>query len=191
MAHDRYVAHQNEIVSHWVASPSVTHILQHHGIEPAYFLEHFALHVFDYFMWVIRGEVEIGDCPVMARLLSYFKDRDVSAQELFVICTHFRKAMLLYADGAGLLVEEITDLFDQNFAGVLKRYTDTIFQKELEIAKNVKLLDEYKRAIDESAIVAKTDTSGVITYGHHQKPHIHPTLSHADYFLNPFLFLPA
>ena len=51
------------------------------------------------------------------------------------------------------LFDEISDLFDQNFAGVLKRYTDTIFQKEQEIAKNVQLLGEYKKAIDESAIV--------------------------------------
>ncbi|MBN2895111.1 MAG: response regulator [Campylobacterales bacterium] len=166
--HEHFVSHQNDIISLWVASPSVDEILRRHAIEPDYFSEHFALHVFRYFMQVIRSEVMIGDCPVMGRLLEYFKDRDVSAQELFVICTHFRKAMLSFAGSLessnGLLAEEIIDLFDQNFAGVLKRYTDTIFQKELEIARNVKLLDEYKRAIDESAIVAKTDTSGTITY---------------------------
>ncbi|MEJ2468438.1 MAG: ATP-binding protein, partial [Campylobacterales bacterium] len=60
--------------------------------------------------------------------------------------------------------DEISYVFDLNFSGVLKRYNETIYQKEREIERNVKLLEEYRRAIDESAIVAKTDADGVITY---------------------------
>ena len=37
-------------------------------------------------------------------------------------------------------------------------------KKDKELLINLALLDEYKKAVDESAIVTKTDTKGVITY---------------------------
>ncbi len=37
-------------------------------------------------------------------------------------------------------------------------------EKNKEITKQIQLLDEYKRALDESAIVSKTDLNGKITY---------------------------
>jgi len=164
----RFQEAREHIVSIWVAAPNLREVLDRHLIDKEYFEDYYALKVFDYFMDVVLGNVAIGDCPVIGKLLEYFKDRDVSAQELFVICSHFRKTMLTFSYEAQIndqnLFDEISDLFDQNFAGVLKRYTDTIFQKEQEIAKNVQLLGEYKKAIDESAIVSKTDINGVITY---------------------------
>ncbi len=159
---------RTRIVSSWVASAYLIEVLSRHNIDTEAFYSDYALGVFDYFMDVIRGKTAIGDCPVIGKLLEYFKDRDVSAEELFVICSHFRKAIFAFTYEAkinnGTLFEEISDLFDQNFSGVLGRYTDTIFQKEQEIAKNVQLLSEYKRAIDESAIVSKTDIYGEIIY---------------------------
>ena len=41
---------------------------------PEIFITHYAGGVFDYFMGVIAGEVEIGNCPIMQRLLSYQKN---------------------------------------------------------------------------------------------------------------------
>jgi len=124
--------------------------------------------VFDYFMDVINGEKELGDCPVMHELLTYLKDREITANELFRICSHFRRAMIDFSYDANINSKKVFDaisyVFDANFSGVLKVYTDTIYQKELEIAKNVQLLNEYKKALDESAIVSKTDENGVFIY---------------------------
>ena len=149
------------ILKGWMDFEAPREILNGHHIEIAYFRTHFGNGVFDYFMDVIGGNKEIGDCPVMADLLEYLKDRDLSADELFILCSHFRKAMLDYSYDSALnskeIFDEISYVFDLNFSGVLKRYTGTIYQKELEIERNVKLLSEYKKAIDASAIVSKMD----------------------------------
>ncbi|MEN8146888.1 MAG: ATP-binding protein [Campylobacterota bacterium] len=159
---------KEHILQEWLAFAEARHILDIHDIGVDFFYEHFASGVFDYFMEVIRGKKEIGDCPVIGDLLEYLKDRDVSADELFIICSHFRKSMLDFSYDSSLNCKEIFDeisyVFDLNFTGVLKRYTGTIYQKDLEIERNVKLLNEYKKAIDASAIVSKMDPEGKITY---------------------------
>ncbi len=159
---------KEHILHEWLAFDEARYILDIHNIEVDFFYEHFASGVFDYFMEVIRGNKEIGDCPVIGDLLEYLKDREVSADELFIICSHFRKAMLDFSYDSSFysrdIFDEISYVFDLNFTGVLKRYTGTIYQKDLEIERNVKLLNEYKKAIDASAIVSKMDLEGKITY---------------------------
>ena len=159
---------KEQILHQWISYPEPKSILAFHKIDAVLFQEYYGSGVFDYFMSVIKKEKEVGDCPVMQELLSYLKDRDVSANELFTVCSHFRKSMVDFSYDATInskeLFDEISYVFDENFAGVLKLYTDTIFQKEQEIVKNVQLLNEYKKALDESAIVSKTDVNGIITY---------------------------
>ena len=162
------VAAKKHILQEWLVFEEPRIILERHDIKTDYFIDHFAGGVFDYFMDVIRGKKEIGDCPVMADLLDYLKDRDISADELFVICSHFRKAMIVFSYDSSLnskaIFDEVSYIFDLNFSGVLKRYAGTIYQKEREIERNVKLLNEYKKAIDASAIVSKMDPEGRITF---------------------------
>ncbi len=159
---------KDHILQEWLVFEEARRILDVHDIKADFFYNHFASGVFDYFMEVIRGQKEIGDCPVIGDLLEYLKDRDVSADELFILCSHFRRAMLDFSYDSSLnnrmIFDEISYVFDLNFSGVLKRYTGTIYQKELEIERNVKLLNEYKKAIDASAIVSKMDPEGKITF---------------------------
>ncbi len=159
---------KTDVLAQWMNDKDVSEILRGHDIAVEIFKDRYASGVFDFFIDVLEGQSEAGDCPVIGVFLEYLKDRDVCAQELFVICSQFRQSMIDYAvtvsDNPIVLSKELSNVFDRNFTGVLKRYTDTIFQKDQEIAKNEKLLGEYKKAIDESAIVSKTDTNGLITF---------------------------
>ena len=163
-----FTQNRERILQRWVSYTVAKETLDRHAIDPDFFVERYATRVYNYFADVIAGEMRIGDCPAITELLAYFKDHDISAQELFLLCSHFRRAMVDISYEIGVnsqpIYDEISYVFDLNFAGVLKQYTETIRQKDLEIERNVKLLEEYRRAIDESAIVAKTDASGMITY---------------------------
>jgi len=165
---DRFTKAKATILQRWVSYDAAREVLDRHGIETGFFIHAYASGVYDYFELVIRGKMQIGDCPVMAELLVYLKDHEVTSDELFMLCSHFRRAMVDISYELGVnsqkVYDEISYVFDLNFSGVLKRYNETIFQKEREIERNVKLLEEYRRAIDESAIVAKTDDVGIITY---------------------------
>ena len=131
-----FIDSKEHILKQWLSYNAPRKILELHKIEQEYFLEKYASGVFDYFMGVISGEREIGDCPVMQELLSYLKFREISADELFEICSHFRRSMVDFSYDAKLnskeLFDEISYIFDKNFTGILKFYTDTIFQKLID-----------------------------------------------------------
>lgn len=124
------------ILKQWFSYLPIKEILKLHEIDETFFIQKYAGGVFDYFMGVIAGEREIGDCPVMQELLSFLKFREISADELFEICSHFRRSMVDFSYDSGLnskaLVDEISYIFDKNFTGILKYYTETIFQKLID-----------------------------------------------------------
>ena len=156
------------ILKQWTNYSDAKSILNFHDVDITLFTTYYASGVFEYFMDVIRGSKDLGDCPVMHEFLAYLKDKNISANELFTICSYFRRSIIDFVYEFNMeskeLLDEISYLFDSNFSGVLNLYVDTIYQKEKEIEKNIELLNEYKKVLDESAIVSKTDANGVFIY---------------------------
>ncbi|MDH4943463.1 ATP-binding protein [Sulfurimonas sp. C5] len=139
---------KNNILQQWVEYETSAAILELHEIDQNYFVEAFGSGVFDYFMGVISGEVEIGNCPVMQDFLAYLKNREISADELFELCSHFRRSMIDFSYDAKINSKEVFDaisyIFDQNFRGILKYYTDAIFQKLVDARQEALLASQAK-----------------------------------------------
>ncbi|WP_297431441.1 hybrid sensor histidine kinase/response regulator [Sulfurimonas sp.] len=145
---DVFLANKFIIVHQWVEYHSPKSILQEHNIDEEYFIKNYANGVFDYFMGVISGKTIIGNCPVMKELLVYLKYREISADELFELCSHFRRSMLDFSYDSNLnskqIFEEISYIFDKNFRGILKFYTDAIFQKLIDAIQEAMLASQAK-----------------------------------------------
>ena len=158
---------KSSVIQKWMQYEEPQNILRQHGINKEIF-EEYANNVFDYFMGVINEILELGACPVIEDLLRYLKDRNVTAKELFIICSHFKLSMVEYTYDVEInskdLFKAITYVFDRNFSKVLEIYSQTIYEKDIEIGKNVELLEQYIYALNESALVSKTDSEGFITY---------------------------
>lgn len=143
-----FINSKDIILRQWVSYDSPKRILKLHSIDEDFFINQYASGVFDYFMGVISREVEIGNCPVMQKLLAYLKYREIGADELFEICSHFRRSMVDFSYDAGLnskeLFDEISYIFDKNFRGILKFYTDTIFQKLVDARQEALLASQAR-----------------------------------------------
>lgn len=165
---DIFIDNKDIILDKWFSYDSLRNILDLHDINKSDFKIRYASGMFDYFMGVMAKVIEVGDCPVMQNLLLYLKDKDIKADELFEICSNFRRSIMDFTYAVGLstkeILEELSYMFDKNFQGVLRFYSDSIYQKEQEINRHIKLLEEYQKAIDESAIVSKADADCNITY---------------------------
>ena len=124
---------KEHILRTWVSHDSPKKILKLHNIDSEHFITQYGSGVFDYFMGVILGTRKIGDCPVMHMLLIFLKDRETSADEVFEICSHFRRTMINFTYDEGIdskeMADEISFMFDRNFRGVLNFYTTSIFEK--------------------------------------------------------------
>jgi signal transduction histidine kinase/CheY-like chemotaxis protein len=139
-------AAKESILKEWVSEGLCASILERHEIDINFFKDQYAGSVFDYFMGVVSGQMAIGECPVIAELIVYLKNKELRADELFVLCTHFKRSVLNATYRLGIndeaIFASISYLFDQNFSSVLKLYTDTIYQKEQE-AINASKAKEY------------------------------------------------
>lgn len=136
------------ILLSWIDSESPKKILKLHNINPEIFIEEYANGVFDYFMGVVSGNLAIGDCPVMHRLLVYLKDRETSSDEVFELCSHFRKSMIDFTYenkiASQSMSDEILFMFDSNLRGVLQFYTNSIFKKLVDAKHEAVLAVEAK-----------------------------------------------
>ncbi|WP_304542775.1 ATP-binding protein [Sulfurimonas microaerophilic] len=145
---DIFSKSKQSILQQWVSYDTSAEILQLHKIDKDYFIETYGSGVFDYFMGVISGEVQIGNCPVMQNFLSYLKNREISADELFELCSHFRRSMIDFSYDAKINSKEVFDaisyIFDQNFRGILKYYTDVIFQKLVDARQEALIASQAK-----------------------------------------------
>ena len=141
---DKFESKKSNIANIWINSRLVKNVLVKHDIDPIFFRDNYAIKVIDYFFGVVQGKSEIGSCPVIDTLLIYLKNKDITADELFMICTHARKAMLDVANQSGVfsyeIISEISYVFDLNFNGVLSQYSKSIYKLErkveLELEKN-------------------------------------------------------
>lgn len=137
---------KESILQGWISDEMCVFVLERHGIDIDFFKEQYAASVFDYFMGVVSGQVAIGECPVIAELIDYLKNKELRADELFSLCTNFKRSVIHETYALGInepeLFRAISYLFDKNFSSVLKLYTDTIYQKEQE-ALNASKAKEY------------------------------------------------
>ncbi len=132
---------QEEIMNYWISTQTVIDVLEKHDIDMDIFKNDYADKILNYFFGVVNGTKEIGDCPVMAAFLQMLKEHDISADELFDICTHARKSMVSVSFDMGIaskeLFRDISYVFDLNFKGVLKQYSNTIYRLEKEVASHI------------------------------------------------------
>jgi signal transduction histidine kinase/DNA-binding response OmpR family regulator len=145
-AKEALVGAKKSILDEWISQKQCASILGKHGINPQQFKNYYAAQVFDYFIGVVSGDVELGQCPVMKEFIEYLKNQEIRSDELFILCSYFKRSVVnatyrLEINTQGLF-EAISYLFDMNFAGVLTLYTDTIYQKERE-AIEANIAKEY------------------------------------------------
>ena len=86
---EKLLLEKDSILHEWVESELCISILERHEIEPDFFRVHYAGSVYDYFMGVVAGNLAIGECPVIADLIDYLKNKDLRADELFCIVYPF------------------------------------------------------------------------------------------------------
>jgi len=134
-------AKQSEIINYWITTETVVNVLAKHSIDIDVFKNDYAEKILDYYFGVVNQEKEIGDCPVMAEFLQMLKEHDISADELFDICTHARKSMVSVAFDLGIISKElfrdISYVFDLNFKGVLHQYSNTVYRLEKEVEAHI------------------------------------------------------
>lgn len=158
---DKFSDAKSSIIKYWLSNKSVKKILESYEIDTEYFIKEYAFAILEYYVGVIKGINIIGKCPVMIKLLEYLKNKNLKSEELFILCSGFRKAMIDFSYKAGIntieINQEIDHVFEQNFTAVLKTYNASIKDVETKLDKSLNIVDKY-------TIMSRTDLQGIIIY---------------------------
>ncbi|MCK5110945.1 MAG: PAS domain S-box protein [Arcobacteraceae bacterium] len=149
-----------QIIKFWISNDDTLRVLNKYNIKKELFIKNYAIGILDYYIGVINGINKIGDCPVIDNLLKYLKDKDIGVDELFLICAGFKNALIEFMYEAKInslaIQKEILYIYEKNFEGVLKKYSQTIqnINKDLNISNHL---------IDDHIVMSTTDLQGIIT----------------------------
>lgn len=147
-------ADKEKISIAWCEVEVVRERLQLHEIDVEYFRTHFGLKVIDYFLSVVNGTSEIGNCPVVFVMLDFFKNKDLPLEDVFMICVHFKNSLTSYIFNKYSfnqeLYEDVSLIVDRNFEGVVINYIKMKYHEnepsvvEVKKQKRVPLTEERK-----------------------------------------------
>ncbi len=159
---------RNKIVDKWLDSDEVKEIFLKHSIKVSKEDIKIFYDFFDCVTSVMQWELTIAECPTKVKLLKFLNDNQVGSFEFisFFIALKNTISSIFYENqflSFGLLknLEEV-------FLGIANELTKTYEQIQKDemtyTDSHSNLLNEYKKAVDISSILSKTNTKGIITY---------------------------
>ena len=118
--------HKEEITKKWVNSDGASEKLHQHTIDEEFFRTHYAIKVLEYFIGVIKGDNQVGNCPVIVTMLEFLKHKNLPLESIFIICVNFKNTMTSFVFEKYTfnheLFDELSLILDKNFEGVICNY---------------------------------------------------------------------
>lgn len=159
---------KNLIIDNWLNTEEVKNIFAIHQLVLTSDERKIFYEFFDCLIGVMQWDVAISECPVKTKFLQIFNKSFVALSELFIIFTCLKNSLNYYFYEEGILSFSLLDDVEKNFLKI----NNELFLNYEQIKDNEgnyrddhsNLLNEYKKAVDLSNIVSKTNPKGIITY---------------------------
>lgn len=135
-----YLQENKECLSkEWTSKELVHTKLEAYSIDVEYFRTHYGLKIIEYFLNVIDRKEKLGNCPVLFIMLDFFKNKNLSLEDIFIICVVFKntvisKIMKEYTYNEKIF-NELVSILDKNFEGVISQYTKLMYIQKTKIKK--------------------------------------------------------
>ncbi|DAB29946.1 MAG TPA: hypothetical protein CFH84_06690 [Sulfurimonas sp. UBA12504] len=135
---------QDIIVNTWLNQGGVKQYLAAHKINSDKFATKFAYPIFLYNLEVMNIVTRSETCPIMNQFIKYMIQKKINSQEIFIICSKLRVTIIEYLHknyphhfDRAEIVMKITDVFDNNLAGVLGYFDAQTLENKLQNKENI------------------------------------------------------
>jgi len=159
---------RNDIIEQWLLSESVETVFIKHSMKVTDTDKKVFHDFLDCFISVMQWELTIAECPIKMKFLKLLNDNMFTSFELFnmfvslknvISDVFYHKQFLSF----GLLKD--LEKISLAIANDLSEVYEQIQKNEINFKnEHSNLLNEYKKAVDISNIVSKSNTKGLITY---------------------------
>lgn len=163
---------KKDIVGNWSHGRNTSEIAIKHDITTEVFAREIGEEFFDCMVAFYRWGAHITSCEGFNNLLAFINKNNILYHELVLLHDGLKITLVDFLYKKGVLSKVVSDEINDLFADIFKEIADHLLSKafsfsevyEKEKQKNITLLNEYKKAVDESNIVSKTNPKGIITY---------------------------
>lgn len=159
---------RNEIIKIWMNQNEVQNVLHRHSLPIIEKNTHLFYQFCDCFISVIEWRATVSECQVKIDFLQLLNNYNVTVADLFTLITKLKNAIeqVIFENGnlSYSLHREIDSLTLQMANDLASNFESIISNNSNYKSENSNLLAEYKKAVDLSNIVSKTNPKGVITY---------------------------
>jgi len=156
---DNFKKNKFAIIRYWINKENIILILNTRKIDKELFIKRYAFGLLYYYIDLISENIVIGKSSSTNDFLNYLNKQDVKAEELFILCSGLRSALLQYLNELNLnsleITNELNKLFDLIFANLLQNYNKKT--KAIEAA-----LNKSADIVDKQVILSRTDAHGRI-----------------------------
>ncbi len=151
---------KKSITTMWLHRERLKAIFKQHDIKLEFFLKYFGHKIVDYNLGVIDKGNAVGNCPIVHVMIEYFESKEISIEEIYLLCSELKNTLLLYymknfSHLEDVVYYELVDLLDANFSGVLHEYFFDKCQKFHNKFKNNTQVQEY---VQETCSTIKTES---------------------------------
>ncbi|MEA3513190.1 MAG: sensor domain-containing diguanylate cyclase [Campylobacterota bacterium] len=159
---------RNDIVDKWLQSEVVDGILLKNTIIVSAKDKKIFYDFFDCIISVMQWDLTISECPIKMDFLKYLNNHTVGTFDFFNLFVSLKNTIssVMYEHeiiSFGLLKD--LEKVSLGIANDLFNTYEQIQKNEISFSNNhSNLLNEYKKAVDLSNIVSKSNTKGIITY---------------------------
>jgi len=159
---------RNEIIKRWIAKNEVQNVLHRHSLPVIEKNTHLFYEFCDCYISVIEWRATVSECQIKIEFLQLLNNYNVTTADLFTLITKLKNAIeeVIFENGnLSFALQSEIDSLTLHMANDLATDFDIITSNNQNYkSENSNLLSEYKKAVDLSNIVSKTNPKGVITY---------------------------
>lgn len=151
---------KNEIIQGWTMYPTLFDILNKFNISHEYYKDNVATPVYEYFMTIVNGENEPGDCPVMRKVIDIFYEKGFKVEDVFLSCTAFKNVLnsTLYEKNIEkTMIINLMMILDANLSSIIAIYSQKLEEKE-------DLITKHNQIIENHVLLTITDVDGKINH---------------------------
>jgi len=154
------LTNQNEIFQFWIENKEVEDIFKTYVLNRDDFVSSHASSLLEFYIQTINDESKVKKYKLINTLFEYFKKNKIKEFELYTIIKSFKNAILNYFEVNELntyeLQKEINEIFEVEFASLLKLYSQNEDKLENKLKHFYNLVNQY-------IIMSSTDLIGNIT----------------------------
>lgn len=159
---------RNEIIKRWMNTNEVQHVLHRHSLPIIEKNTHLFYQFCDCYISVIEWRTSVSECQAKIEFLQLLNNYNVTTAELFTLTFKLKSAIeeIIFENKnlSFALQSEIDSLTLQMSNDLASNFESMISSNRNYKSENSNLLAEYKKAVDLSNIVSKTNPKGIITY---------------------------